>query len=336
MSNSNNNDRDNKLIAWCQKTSSGIKITISDSKKHALKLFTPQTDEASDLSGAIYYGVIEKTDINGTFIKAGEQNLYARFRKSDRVGKTGLWQVQKEGVSHKLPRCRRHFHLENYYYSTQQQAENDTELKLKPTGIDIDAIHLKSHENALLADIKWLNTHPHHKGLVRLAPSILQQALTYPITSIVAADNISKLSIAHQLNDLPINISIDEEAKHMIAQAEAICDDDIIDTKETVLIYQHTQTCHLIDINSAYSNQSPKQINLALLKDLWQLIYLKNLSGIIVIDFISMESKNDRQMLHYAMIKQVKKISKLLQKPAPMIHGFTQAGLYEITVSAYD
>ncbi len=111
---------------------------------------------------------------------------------------------------------------------------------------------------------------------------------------------------------------------------------DIIDTEETVLIYQHTQTCHLIDVNSAYSNQSPKQINLALLKDLWQLIYLKNLSGIIVIDFISMDSKNDRQMLHYAMIKQVKKIAKLLQKPSPMIHGWTQAGLYEITVSDYE
>ncbi len=74
-----------------------LNIVISDSKKNALKLFTPPEDEASDLSGAIYYGVIEKTGINGTFIKAGEQNLYARARKSDRVGKTGLWQIQKAG-----------------------------------------------------------------------------------------------------------------------------------------------------------------------------------------------------------------------------------------------
>ncbi len=361
MSNSNNKD----LIAWCEKTRTGIKIVISDSQKYALKLFNhPETEasKAGDLQGAIYYGVIEKANINGTFIQAGEHHLYARARKTDRVGKTGLWQIQKAGGLHKLPRCRRHIHLENYYFSYNQQAKNNAEtihqplqeaqktfisahptadkLQLKQTGIARDFTQLKPFADALLTEIDWLNTQTHHKGLIKPAPSMLQQTLTYPITSIIASDNISKLYINHQLNNwlnhLPINVSIDEEAAPMIAQAEAICADAIIDTQETVLIYQQTQTCHLIDINSANSNHTPKQLNLALLKDLWQLIYLKNLSGIIVIDFISMNNKNDRQILHYAVIKQTKKIAALLQKPCPMIHGWTRAGLYEITISDYE
>ncbi len=365
MSSNNNHG----LIAWCQKTQNGVKIVISDHQKYALKLFNHSENDASKVSesqGAIYYGAIEKININGTFIKAGEHHLYARARKTDRVGKAGLWQIQKAGNQHKLPRCRRHIRLENYYFSYNQQMKNDAEtgndtlqeaqktfisayptadkLQLKQTGMATDFNQLKPHADALLTQIEWLDTQAHHKGLIKPAPTMLQQTLTYPITSIIAADNISKLYINHQLNDqlndwpniLPINLSIDEETAHIIAQAEAICDDDIIDTQEAVLIYQQTQTCHLIDINSANSNQPPKQLNLALLKDLWQLIYLKNLSGIIVIDFISMVNKNDRQMLHYAVIKQAKKIAALLQKPVPMIHGWTRAGLYEITISAYD
>ncbi|MCH9853466.1 MAG: ribonuclease E/G [Alphaproteobacteria bacterium] len=358
MSSNNNNG----LIAWCQKTPSGAKITITDSKKYALKLFNhteTDTSKLSGLQGAIYYGVIEKTNINGTFIKAGEQNLYARARKTDRIGKTELWQIQKSGDRHKLPRCRRHFRLENYYFSYHQQMKNDATinnealqkarktfissyptadiLQLKQTGIATDVTQLKPHADSLLAQIETLTTGQHHKGLVKPPPSMLQQALTYPITSIIANDNISKLYVNHQLNNLlnnlPINIAIDDEAEHIIAQAGAICADDIINTQKATLVYQQTQTCHLIDINSAHSNQPPKQLNLALLKDLWQLIYLKNLSGIIVIDFISMSNKNDRQMLHDALIKQVKQLAALLQKPAPMIHGWTRAGLYEITIS---
>ncbi|MCH9845180.1 MAG: ribonuclease E/G [Alphaproteobacteria bacterium] len=355
----------NDLVAWCKKTQNGLKIVISDSQKYALKLFNhPETDasKVSDLQGAIYYGAIEKININGTFIKAGEHHLYARARKTDRVGTAGLWQIQKSGNGHKLPRCFRHFRLENYYFSYNQQIKNDAEtgndalqeaqktfisayptadiLQLKRAGMAADFSQLKPHADALLAQIEWLNMQSHHKGFIKPPPSMLQQALSHPITSIIASDNISKLYINHQLNNwlnhLPINLTIDEEAAHMIAQAEAICDDNIINIQEAVLIYQQTQTCHLIDINSANSNQPPKHLNLALLKDLWQLIYLKNLSGIIVIDFISMNNKNDRQMLHYAVIKQAKKIATLLQKPAAMIHGWTRAGLYEITISDYD
>jgi len=98
------------------------------------------------------------------------------------------------------------------------------------------------------------------------------------------------------------------------------------------LVIQPTEALTVIDVNTGkytgkknHPNTSLK-INLEACKELAVQLRLRNLSGIILVDFISMEREEDNQTLLFELEKQLKKDAVKTD-----LHGMTALGLVEIT-----
>jgi ribonuclease G len=93
-----------------------------------------------------------------------------------------------------------------------------------------------------------------------------------------------------------------------------------------------TEALTAIDINSGqYTGSSNKeetflQVNLAAAKEIARQLRLRNISGIIIIDFINMKQSENYDHLTAALKKYFKP-----DKCQPMIHGLTALGLMEVT-----
>lgn len=93
-----------------------------------------------------------------------------------------------------------------------------------------------------------------------------------------------------------------------------------------------TEALTAIDVNSGkYTGSKNKeetflQVNLAAAKEIARQVKLRNISGIIIVDFINMHKQENYQFLMEALKKYFKK-----DKSQPKIHGMTSLGLMEIT-----
>lgn len=93
-----------------------------------------------------------------------------------------------------------------------------------------------------------------------------------------------------------------------------------------------TEALTAIDVNSGQftgSNNKEEtflQVNLAAAKEIARQVKLRNIAGIIVVDFINMQKQENYQFLIEALKKYFKK-----DKSQPKIHGMTSLGLMEIT-----
>ena len=351
------------LIGWCFKNHHHVQITISDTHKNALKIFGNQRDEDECNRHAIWHGTIEAMDNGGSFIKAAQHQFYARNRSNDAIGKSGLWQIQKKSDGHKLPRCSRAMQLENYYFryhdignkiSFAPQIENKIlqktlvawwqnhpakrgSLLLKNIGGNMDSETLIPHAETLIQQAN--NIHAHKvNGLVQAPPTIVQQALCLPITQWFAHDNHTALYLKNQIGDLPIDVAINDEAKAMIDDAENIAAEEIYRHQYASIICQSTEICHVMDVNSGGLHHqyqaSALDINLLLLPQICQLIYLKNLFGVILIDFIGMNHQGNhlgnQQKLQRMLKKETKSIAQKMDKAPIMLHGWTRTNLFEL------
>ncbi|GEM00584.1 ribonuclease G [Halolactibacillus halophilus] len=98
------------------------------------------------------------------------------------------------------------------------------------------------------------------------------------------------------------------------------------------LVVEQTEAMTVIDVNShSYtSNQSRARsvvaINKQAANQVAKVIRQRNLSGMIVIDFIRMTSKRDQQ----AVMDTLKKATEQDKQPVKL-YGFTRLGLYELT-----
>jgi len=98
------------------------------------------------------------------------------------------------------------------------------------------------------------------------------------------------------------------------------------------LVIEHTEAMDVIDVNTGKFT-GKKDIEKTILKTNIEAAYeaarqirLRNLSGIILIDFIDMKSEEDRQELIRVMEAAVKK-----DRVKTYVHGITRLGLMEIT-----
>lgn len=92
------------------------------------------------------------------------------------------------------------------------------------------------------------------------------------------------------------------------------------------IIIQETTALTAIDINRSSDNRGNLAINLEALKEIGRQIRLRNLGGIIIVDFLKMNSKKEREKL----IKALDSI--VIEDPCTVqIHGMTNLGLVEIT-----
>lgn len=92
------------------------------------------------------------------------------------------------------------------------------------------------------------------------------------------------------------------------------------------IIIQETAAACTIDVNRGSDNRSNLTVNLEALKEIGRQIKLRNLGGIIIVDFLKMTSKKEKDKLIEALDDIV------VDDPCTVqIHGMTNLGLIEIT-----
>ncbi|WP_027955265.1 ribonuclease E/G [Halobacillus kuroshimensis] len=104
-------------------------------------------------------------------------------------------------------------------------------------------------------------------------------------------------------------------------------------TKEGItLVIEQTEAMVVIDVNSSqfkgrsFSNAQALDVNLKAVEEIQRQIRLRNLSGIIMIDFISMNHPDHNKKLERTWRQQMRK------DPVPtVVHGLTKLGLMEMT-----
>jgi Rne/Rng family ribonuclease len=92
------------------------------------------------------------------------------------------------------------------------------------------------------------------------------------------------------------------------------------------IIIQETAALCAIDINRGSDTRSNLTINLEAIKEVSRQIRLRNLGGIIVVDFLRMKGKKEKE----AFMKALDEI--VVSDPCTVqIHGMTNVGLIELT-----
>lgn len=98
------------------------------------------------------------------------------------------------------------------------------------------------------------------------------------------------------------------------------------------LVIEQTEAMYVIDVNSGKNNAKKTtdsyilSINLEAAREIMRQIRLRNLSGIIIVDFINMEEESMKEQL----MQELKKIARL-DRIQTTIVDFTALGLVEIT-----
>lgn len=92
------------------------------------------------------------------------------------------------------------------------------------------------------------------------------------------------------------------------------------------LIIQETAALTAIDINRGSDKQSNLNLNIHAAKEIARQLRLRNIGGIIVIDFLKMKSAADEKKLKEAMTGYFDDDQCTVQ-----LHGLTNLGLYELT-----
>lgn len=101
------------------------------------------------------------------------------------------------------------------------------------------------------------------------------------------------------------------------------------------LVIQHPELGTTIDINSgSYIGDDPvetyKNVNLNAIKEIVRQIRLRDISGIILIDFLKIQDENKKQEVNRKIIEELEKMFKEERKRIK-IWGFTNLGILEIT-----
>ncbi len=77
---------------------------------------------------------------------------------------------------------------------------------------------------------------------------------------------------------------------------------------------EHTEALHVVDVNSGNRSRSEQgqeanalEVNLGAADELARQLRLRDMGGIIIVDFIDMTLAEDRQMLYERMVKNMQK-----------------------------
>ena len=95
------------------------------------------------------------------------------------------------------------------------------------------------------------------------------------------------------------------------------------------IVFDRTEALTVIDVNSGKSTgagASALKVNLEASEEIVRQIRLRNIAGIIIIDFINMDNKNDENTLLKYLSDEFKKDSS-----PTCIYGFTRLGLMELS-----
>jgi ribonuclease G len=104
------------------------------------------------------------------------------------------------------------------------------------------------------------------------------------------------------------------------------------------LIIEHTEALHVIDVNSGNRSRSGNdqesnalEVNLEAAAEIARQLRLRDMGGIIVIDFIDMQSGEHKQQL-FERMKEIMSNDRTKHNILPL----SKFGLMQITASGYD
>ncbi len=140
---------------------------------------------------------------------------------------------------------------------------------------------------------------------------------------IFAPDLITKITPL-ELNDATQDLALLEH-RDVLGQIESLFHDYAFLSHGGNLIIQEAAALTAIDVNTSSDKRSNLSVNIEAAQEIARQIRLRNIGGIIIIDFLKMNKTGEK-----ALLKELKKVMN--QDPCTIqIHGFTKLGLMEIT-----
>ncbi len=141
--------------------------------------------------------------------------------------------------------------------------------------------------------------------------------------SIFAPDLVTKISPV-ELNDATQDLAL-FEYRDILGQIESLCHEYAILPSGGNIIIQPTAALTAIDINKGGDSRSHLSVNLEAAQQIVRQIRLRNIGGIITVDFLNMKADDQKTLL--------KALDDLTYKDpcTVQIHGFTKLGLLEMT-----
>lgn len=128
----------------------------------------------------------------------------------------------------------------------------------------------------------------------------------------------------------PVEIENDElglfEFHDLIGQVEELFQPYAVLREGGVIIIQEAAACTVIDVNSGADKRGKLAINMDSGKEIARQIRLRNMGGAIIIDFLKMKDKDERQALLDALGDYFNDDPCTVQ-----VHGYTNLGFLEIT-----
>ncbi len=140
---------------------------------------------------------------------------------------------------------------------------------------------------------------------------------------IFAPDLITKITPL-ELNDATQDLALLEH-RDVLGQIESLFHDYAFLSHGGNLIIQETAALTAIDVNTSSDKRSNLSVNIEAAQEIARQIRLRNIGGIIIIDFLKMNKAGEN-----ALLKELKRA--INQDPCTIqIHGFTKLGLMELT-----
>lgn len=154
---------------------------------------------------------------------------------------------------------------------------------------------------ALLRDL----FNPSYENIHVNDPGVYEDILSY--VSLIAPDR--KQIVKLYKGNVPIfdNFSVTRQIKSSFGRA-------VTYKHGAYLIIEHTEALHVVDVNSGNRSRNPDgqetnalEVNLGAADELARQLRLRDMGGIIVVDFIDMAKAENRQALYERMVENMKK-----------------------------
>ncbi len=140
---------------------------------------------------------------------------------------------------------------------------------------------------------------------------------------IFAPDLMTKI-MPLELDDAVKDLALLEH-RDILGQIESLFHDYAFLSHGGNLIIQEAAALTAIDVNTSSDKRSNLSVNIEAAQEIARQIRLRNIGGIIIIDFLKMNKTGEK-----ALLKELNKV--INQDPCTIqIHGFTKLGLMEIT-----
>ncbi len=141
---------------------------------------------------------------------------------------------------------------------------------------------------------------------------------------VFAPDLVTKIEPI-ELPDMDMDLSL-FDFRDVLDQVEDLFQVYVLMKSGGSLIMQPTAAMFVVDVNRGGDIRSNLEINLEAMAEISRQIRLRNLGGIIIIDFLKLKNKKDKDAMVVALEKMVEDDPCTVQ-----VHGTTALGLVEIT-----